>query len=225
MKTKTYKLVFLLIPVLAISFLATGCVNEFMFAAQSGMYDPYYGEYYDDGGVYVENNYYPVTSTTTVIRTVPAQTTIVYENERPRIHKTAPNRRKAHANNYDDNGNNRRQYQSKSNSGHVNKRPNRRNSEQTLPVQQTKSVNSGGQKHGTSPGVKSGGQRQRTSQGVNSGGQRQRTSQGLNSGGQTQRPKRSVDSSTPRKKSSQSSSGDEEVIWPRSGGRSRGNQK
>ncbi|MDR2387304.1 MAG: hypothetical protein LBE80_06955 [Deltaproteobacteria bacterium] len=230
MKTNTYKLVLLLVPVLAISFLATGCVNEFMLAANSGMYDPYYGQYYDDGEIYIENHYYPapVTRTTTIIESAPAPTTVIYENDRPGLHREArPRRQVKHrsdndnnqrpsfskANNDDNrrpsfskanNDNNRRPSFSKANNDN-NRRPSFSKAKANRPVQQTKSLNSGDQ-------------RQRPSSGLNSRPQRQRPSSGANSSSsQSPRTRKAVNT----QKKTKSSSSDEEIIWPK---RSRGKQ-
>jgi hypothetical protein len=84
MKAYITKLLILAVPVLALPIFATGCVNEFMFAAQSGWYDPYYSEYGDD--VVVENNYY---SQPTVIHREVTRTTTTsdYDNRPARRHR------------------------------------------------------------------------------------------------------------------------------------------
>ncbi|MDR3134501.1 MAG: hypothetical protein LBU69_00215, partial [Deltaproteobacteria bacterium] len=67
MKTHLNKLAILLVPAIFVPFLASGCINEFMLAAQYGYYDPYSSEYddsygyagYDSGStVVIENTYY-----------------------------------------------------------------------------------------------------------------------------------------------------------------------
>jgi hypothetical protein len=68
MKTNTSKTILLLLTLLALPLLASGCIEEFMFASSTDWFNDdylYYDDgYYDEGfyqsEVYIENNYYPI---------------------------------------------------------------------------------------------------------------------------------------------------------------------
>jgi hypothetical protein len=226
MKTNNFNLAFLLVPAIAISFLATGCVNEFMLAASSGMYDPYYGEYNEGNNLYIENNYYPEPVTTTVIRTAP--TRVVYENDyRPDPPRRNPSqvdrprqRAKGQDQRFNDGGHNKRPDYAKSNGDHNrNKRPKRQDNQKSFARDQNKSLSGAGQNQRPTKAIYSNSQNQRPAKAIKADSQNQRPTKASASDNKKAKPSASGNQT---QKPKQSSSADEQVLWPRKG--SRANQ-